>query len=159
MIMKRYSIALMSFVLLALVACNSNKYTPGTKNSSLSRKVLVNFKQDPSLSTTFDQANASGKFIFIDFYTDYCPPCKLMDREVFSNPELASYLNKHFINVKINAGKQKGANLASIYNVKAYPTLIFTDSHGNMIMKKEGGTSVTALRSMAEQVRQQIAGR
>jgi thioredoxin-related protein len=157
--MKAYSVLIVSLCCLLLVACNSSSYTYSPKSKAAAKKSLVQFKEDPLLSSTFEEAEESGKYVFIDFYTDYCPPCKVMDKEVFSNPDLAAYLNDHFINVKINAGKQKGANLASLYNVKAFPTLIFTDFKGNMIMKKEGGTSVSTLKYMAEEVRQSLVSR
>jgi len=99
-----------------------------------------------------DKAKLSGKFIFLDFYTDYCPPCKVMDKEVFGNRELANYLNDNFINVKVNAAKTDGANLASMFNVRAYPTLIFADQQGNALMRKEGGTTISTVRYMAEEV-------
>jgi thioredoxin-related protein len=104
------------------------------------------------MSKALEKAKATGKYIFMDFYTDYCPPCKIMDKEVFGDRDLANYLNTNFINVKVNAGVTSGANTASLYDVRAYPTLIFADSRGNMIMRKEGGTSISTVKYMAEEV-------
>jgi len=45
---------------------------------------------------------APRKF-FIDMYTDWCNQCKRMDRETFTDPTLANYINDNFYPVKLNA--------------------------------------------------------
>jgi thioredoxin-related protein len=41
--------------------------------------------------------------IMVDVYTDWCGWCKKMDKETFSQPVIAAYLNSHFYPVKFNA--------------------------------------------------------
>ena len=36
------------------------------------------------------------KNIIMDIYTDWCGPCKLMDKNTFQNPDVAQYLNNNF---------------------------------------------------------------
>ena len=43
------------------------------------------------------------KMVFIDVYTDWCGWCKRMDKDNFSNPVIAKYMNEHFYAVKLNA--------------------------------------------------------
>lgn len=43
------------------------------------------------------------RMIFIDVYTDWCGWCKRMDKDTFSNPVIAKYMNEHFYAVKLNA--------------------------------------------------------
>jgi thioredoxin-related protein len=43
------------------------------------------------------------RMIFIDVYTDWCGWCKRMDKDTFSNPVIAKYMNDHFYAVKLNA--------------------------------------------------------
>ena len=56
---------------------------------------------------TFEQAVDKSKTekrkIFIDVYTDWCGWCKVMDRETFSDAEVAKLLNEKFYPVKFNA--------------------------------------------------------
>lgn len=143
-----------TLVLIALASCSKTTHTNThtSKSSKAKNPTLVHFEYNSQLSAAMEKAQASGKYIFLDFYTDYCPPCKVMDAEVFSNRELADYLNDNFVNVKVNAGKTEGANLASLFGVRAYPTLIFTDERGNALIRKEGGTTVSTVRYMAEEV-------
>lgn len=43
------------------------------------------------------------KPIFIDVYTVWCGPCKLLDSKTFSNPETSKYINENYNPVKFNA--------------------------------------------------------
>lgn len=82
----------------------------------------------------FDEAlklsKAENKLVFIDFYTDWCGPCRKMAREVFPQKEVGNYFNSHFVCVKYNAEKE-GKELAKKFAIKAYPTFIIADSDGN----------------------------
>ncbi|HMP31839.1 MAG TPA: thioredoxin family protein, partial [Saprospiraceae bacterium] len=56
-------------------------------------------------NTTWEQvvakAKAENKLIFVDCYTTWCGPCKKLDAEVFPNPEVGAFFNKHFVNLKV----------------------------------------------------------
>jgi thioredoxin-related protein len=56
---------------------------------------------------TFEDAvklnEANPKSIFIDVYAEWCGPCKLMDKNTFSDTAVAKILNEHFYPVKFNA--------------------------------------------------------
>lgn len=41
--------------------------------------------------------------IIIDFYTDWCGWCKVMDKNTFSNPNIAAYINQYYYAVKFDA--------------------------------------------------------
>ena len=41
--------------------------------------------------------------IIIDMYTNWCGPCKLLDRNTFANKDVAKYINDNFYAVKFNA--------------------------------------------------------
>ncbi|MCX8148861.1 thioredoxin family protein [Thermaurantimonas aggregans] len=43
------------------------------------------------------------KPIFVDVYTNWCGPCKMLDAQTFGDARVAEYLNKHFYPVKFNA--------------------------------------------------------
>ena len=78
--------------------------------------------------------------MFIDFYTSWCGPCKMMMKNVFPLKEVGDYLNARFVCVKIDAEKGEGPELAKRYKVKAYPTFVAIDPDEEVLMTKEGGT-------------------
>lgn len=43
------------------------------------------------------------KKIVMDIYTNWCGPCKMLEKNTFSNPELAKYINENYYPVKFNA--------------------------------------------------------
>jgi len=53
-----------------------------------------------------DAVNAQKKNkkpIFMDVYTPWCGPCKLLDKQTFSDPKVIKYINENFNPVKFNA--------------------------------------------------------
>lgn len=85
---------------------------------------------------TFDEAKtaakAEGKLIFVDFYTQWCGPCKRMAATVFPKKEIGDYLNKSFVCLKLDA-EAEGAELANKVEIKAYPTFMVFDTDGNTL--------------------------
>lgn len=43
------------------------------------------------------------KKIFMDVYTTWCGPCKMLDKNTFSDKEVIEYVNKNYYAVKFNA--------------------------------------------------------
>lgn len=78
-------------------------------------------------------ARAENKIIFVDCYTSWCGPCKMLSNVVFTNDTVADFYNRHFINVKIDMEKGEGPELAKLYEVKAFPTLLYIDKEGKLI--------------------------
>ena len=98
----------------------------------------TNFR-DVTYKEAIAAAKAEKKQVFIDFYTSWCGPCKMMMKNVFPLKEVGDYLNAKFVCVKIDAEKGEGPELAKRYKVKAYPTFVAIDPDENVLMTKEGG--------------------
>jgi thioredoxin-related protein len=111
---------------------------------------------------TFEQAVEANKKekkqIFIDVYTTWCGPCKMMDKFTFSDPEVAKILNTRFYPVKLNAEQREDITVlgttfkfvasgnsgyhqlaASLLNNKLqYPTLVFMSEDVKIIQSIPG---------------------
>lgn len=88
--------------------------------------------------------------IFIDFYTQWCRPCKMMEKDVFTAPEVGKYFNEHLVSVKIDAETPEGRQLAKQYQVTAYPTFVFLDSKGDFVKKAVGAQSIPKFLDLAQ---------
>lgn len=84
------------------------------------------------------KAKAENKKLFMDCYTTWCGPCKMMTKDVFPQKEVGHYLNANFVSIKVDMEKGEGLELAKTYDVKAYPTLLFMDSDGKVVHKFVG---------------------
>lgn len=95
-------------------------------------------------------AQKQGKLIFVDVYTDWCPPCKQMDREVFPLKEVGDSYNSMFINYRLDAEKGEGVALAKKFSVKAYPTYLYLDAKGSLLHRAVGFQSPDMLAAHAK---------
>ncbi|MEY8685997.1 DUF255 domain-containing protein [Bacteroides sp. AN502(2024)] len=88
-----------------------------------------------------DKARKEKKLVFIDCYTVWCGPCRMMSVNVFSRQDVGDYFNDHYVCAKFDMEKGEGPTLAKKYEVSAYPTLLFLDADGNVLKKVVGGLS------------------
>ncbi|MBQ8035054.1 MAG: thioredoxin family protein, partial [Bacteroidales bacterium] len=77
--------------------------------------------------------------VFLDCYTSWCGPCKMMAEKVFPTKEAGEYFNKRFVNIKIDMEKGEGPAIGKKYGVRAYPTFLILDAQGNEIGRVVGG--------------------
>jgi len=84
------------------------------------------------------QARKERKVIFVDAYTVWCGPCKMMSRNTFTDPEVGKFFNQNFINYKFDMEKGDGPAFARKYQVNAYPTLLFINHKGELIHRAMG---------------------
>ncbi len=99
-------------------------------------KGKINFLNFSSFKEVQKIAKKKNKPIFIDFYSPYCAPCKKMDKEVFKQKKVVSYMNRNFINYKIDITKGNGPILSLLYEIKYLPTVIIVMPDGEIIAKK-----------------------
>ncbi|NRD19361.1 thioredoxin fold domain-containing protein [Winogradskyella eckloniae] len=102
------------------------------------------------------------KKIFMDVYTNWCGPCKMLDKNTFQTKDVAAYVNEHYYAVKFNAegneeitykdttysnpnfdeSKTNSRNsvheFSRFLQIRAYPTMVFFDEEGNVIAPIQG---------------------
>ena len=96
-------------------------------------------------------AKAQKKMIFLDMYTDWCVPCKEMDKFVFPLEAVGKKYNPLFLNYKVNAEKGEGKDIAKRFNVSAYPTFLYLNGGGYLVHKVVGGKKVAAFSQLADE--------
>lgn len=114
-----------------------------------------------SLEKAVEAQKTNPKKIFIDAYTVWCGPCKMLDRNTFANKDVANYINKNYYAVKFNAegnetinfkgktyknpgfnpnttGRNSSHELSGYFGVRAYPTMLFLDEQANLLTPLTG---------------------
>jgi thioredoxin 1 len=89
-------------------------------------------------SKALAEAKKQKKLIFLDAYTSWCGPCKMLKRSTFPDKAAGEFFNKNFINVALDMEQGDGVAVAERYQVNAYPTLIITDANGNIVTYTKG---------------------
>jgi len=107
----------------------------------------IEFEKPDSWDVVLKKAKDEHKYIFVDCYATWCGPCKKMDADVYPNPAVGDYYNKHFINVRLQIDQTTHddsltkkwyamANyLQNTYSVSVLPTFLFFDENGNAVHK------------------------
>ena len=126
---------------------------------------LFNYSQSinwMSLEKAIESQKNNPKNILVDVYTNWCGPCKLMDKNTFQNKEIARFINNNYYAVKFNGEgneivnfmgrqfKNKGYDksksqrrnsshqFTQFLGVNAYPTTLFFDKKMNLITPIRG---------------------
>jgi thiol:disulfide interchange protein DsbD len=79
------------------------------------------------------EAQRLKKPVILDFYADWCAPCRELDEITFHNPEIVKQAKKDFITIKVDLtrrGNPVNEDLLRQYNVKGVPTVVFLDRRG-----------------------------
>ncbi len=98
----------------------------------------IDFDTSGSWEKLLSKAKKQNKYLFVDCYTDWCGWCKVMDKETFTDQEIAAFMNEHFIAAKINMEKDYGINLAMKYRVTGFPSFIIFSPDGKYVYKSLG---------------------
>lgn len=143
-IRRIYNFGLFALTLVSLFSCNSTKST-----TTISKPEAVVF-QSKDFDKVLQLAKKENKPVFLEFYTTWCSPCKLFEKEVLTAPQVYNYMNDNFINIKVNAEAGEGPLLAQRYLVTQYPTMYFLDTDGVILEAKEGMPGGTELLQLGD---------
>lgn len=96
-------------------------------------------------------AAKTHKYIFVDAYTSWCGPCKMLKTTTFTDAKAAAYFNENFINFSADMEKGEGVMLAEKWSINAYPTLLFFNPEGKMVLMQTGYVNAVQLTALGKE--------
>ena len=98
-----------------------------------------------SFANALKMAKEENKLLFVDCFTTWCGPCRMLSKVVFKDSLVADYFNRHFVNLKMDMEKGEGIDIRKKYDVRGYPTLLFLNSSGEVVHRLLGADEASAL--------------
>lgn len=99
--------------------------------SAVSALASINWHSEP-FADLLKEAKAQNKPIFIDFYTTWCGPCKMLDSSTYPNADVQKLLSS-MLPAKYDAEKDPWVAVAKEYKIHAYPTMVVIAPDGKEV--------------------------
>lgn len=99
-----------------------------------------------------EKAKKLNKPIFLDVYATWCGPCKYLEKNVYTNPQLGEYYNAQFVNAKMDGETEFGSVFAQQHHLQAYPTMFFLTPDAQVITQIVGVREADPLKEIGKTV-------
>lgn len=109
----------------------------------------------PYSRQVMEEARHLGKPVILDFYADWCAPCREMEYVTFRNPEIIKQTQR-FIMVKADLtakGDPALEHLVREYSIKGVPSLIFLDANGRELTDLRVGEFMPADQFLSRMIK------
>ena len=129
-----------------------------------------------SLGEALKAQKINPKKIIMDVYTNWCGPCRLLDKKTFGNPDVSRYITQNFYAVKFNAegdeeiffydkkysnpnynpdrkGRNSTHDFTIFLGIRGYPTIIFFSEEGDPIIPLTGFFNVKQIEPYLKMIK------
>jgi thiol-disulfide isomerase/thioredoxin len=112
----------------------------------------VSWEKD--VDRAFERAAKEDKLVFVDVYADWCGPCKMMDKNTFSDSSVQELLSEKFIALKVNADNDQAA--AREFGTGSLPTLTVLTPDRAPVVQQPGYHPPEAFLSLLEDAQENV---
>lgn len=101
----------------------------------------------------YETSLKNNERMVIDFYADWCIPCKELDALTFSDPRVLNEFERYTVyKVDMTKNNETNESLRKRFNVLGMPTVLIIDSKGNEIKRLTGFVNADEFLSMIKYV-------
>ena len=83
------------------------------------------------------EAKVDGRIVVVDMMASWCPPCREMDRRVWVDTGVVSWLDENAVAVQVDVDKDE--KTASRFGIEAMPTIIAFDAVNGVELDRHVG--------------------
>ena len=113
----------------------------------------INWQTD--WNSALQEAASAKRPVLMDFYTDWCPPCKKLASVTFKDNNMIDYFQKeNYLLIKVNPEKDRLAE--EKFKVYSYPTLVIFNGKGDEIDRLLGFKTTEQLVKALEDLKKGI---
>jgi thiol:disulfide interchange protein len=109
-----------------------------------------------TLEQALEVANNTNKLVLADMSAIWCPSCRKLDKQVFSDEQVKTQLNQDFVYTRIEYESAEGNNFMQNYQVTGFPTLIVLNPRGEKLVQLPINYEPLAFLKTLEQVLETI---
>jgi len=144
----KFRIAALTFAICLAVACQGPAEDKKDDPKDPSKVAFRGLKFEKAL----EAAKSEKKVVMVDFYADWCGPCKQMDAKTFKEEKVSTFLKNKTVAIKIDIDEKENKELAKKYKITAIPCLVFIDGEGNEVGRILGFHATDAFLEKAEKI-------
>ena len=96
-----------------------------------------------TFSEGLQKAKQEDKPVMVDFYADWCGPCRMMDQITYEDEKVIEEVMKNFVPVKVDVDVEQ--SLAYQFGIYSIPTIVYLDENGNEVYRTVGYRSASQI--------------
>lgn len=107
-------------------------YSGGNAAAAVSaHDAFTTVKAPADLQGALDAARAQGQWVLLDYYADWCVSCKIMEKQVFGQPQVLDALKDvRLLRLDVTADNAASRELLNRYKVPGPPSLLWIGPDG-----------------------------
>lgn len=168
--MRNILIVIVLALLMTVAGCSDNEASDTKQKEAQATTAAKEKSGEEVVWHSFDKglalANKENKNMIVDFYTDWCHWCKVMDEKTFQNESVSETLADKFVTVRLDAedgsktATYKGKTYTNIeltraFGVRGFPSIAFMDKQGEIITLVPGYVPAETFAYLLDYVEQE----
>ena len=88
-----------------------------------------------TLEQALGLAKSSNKLVLADMSAIWCPACRKLDKQVFSDERVKTQLRQDFVYARVEFESPQGESFMQNYQVTGFPTLLVLNAKGEKLVQ------------------------